>query len=121
MCSFSFNFFPKDQFHCPDLKDVIGITSPAPFKSLMMELVFLMVGGGGVSGFQDHTPQAAWAACGWAMGPFMPRAFYQSKLRSRTAAAFMNLGKWAPDDYEVLNLGTNLIGTVQPQGEPRVS
>ena len=34
------------------------------------------VGGGGVSGFQDHIPQASRAACGWAVGPFMPRAFY---------------------------------------------
>ena len=33
----------------------------------------------------------------------------------------MNLGKWAPDDYKVLNLGANLIGTVQPRGEPHVS
>ena len=33
----------------------------------------------------------------------------------------MNLGNWAPDDYEVLNLGANLIGTVQPQGELRMS
>ena len=53
MFSFSSQFFPKDWFHCQDLKDVIGITSPVSFKSLMMELVFLMV----VSGVFHNTPQ----------------------------------------------------------------
>lgn len=33
----------------------------------------------------------------------------------------MNLEKWALDDYEALNLGADLIGTVQHQSKPCMS
>lgn len=45
----------------------------------------------------------------------------EAEAKARLLGFFTNLGKWVLDDYEALNLRASLIGTDQPQSEPRLS
>lgn len=69
---------------------------------------------------RPHT-QGFSATCCWALGLFMPLMLFIRLKAEARLLGFIDLGKWALDDYEALNCGASLIGTVQRQSEPRTS